>query len=69
VLLVGGRLRRVSAAAALSLATLGPVLFLGADEPQSAAMLPNDARPLDALLESPKQLVERFRILDLNPHA
>jgi hypothetical protein len=59
----------VAAAAALRLAALGAILFLRADEAQATPVLANDAGPFNTLLESPKQLIERFGILDLNPHA
>lgn len=44
----------ISATAALCLAALGAILFLGADKAQSPAMLANNARPFNALLEPPK---------------
>ena len=55
--------------AAFCFATLGPILFLGTDEPQTAPMFADNAGALDALLESPEQLIERFGILDLNTHS
>jgi len=66
---VGYRLGLVPAAAALGLPSLGAILFLRADEAQAAAMLADNPGPFDAFLEPSKQLIERLRILDLNPHA
>ena len=69
LVLVREALDRVAATSALGLAALGAILFLRADEAQATTVLSNDARPLDALLETTEQLIERFGILDLNPHA
>jgi hypothetical protein len=66
---VGYRSGLVPAAAALGLPSLGAILFLRADKAQPAAMLTDNPGPFDAFLESSKQLIERLRILDLNPHA
>lgn len=67
--IVGKGLGLVPAAAALGLPALGAILFLRADETQATPVLTNDAGSFNTLLESPKQLIERFGILDLNPHA
>jgi hypothetical protein len=61
--------RGVAAAAALSLAALGAVLFLDADEAQAATMLANHARALDAFVEATEELIEAFSLAELNPHA
>ena len=62
-------LNLVPPAAALGLSALGAILFLRADKTQATPVLTNNAGPFNALLESAKQLIERFGILDLYPHA
>jgi len=55
-----GLLALVPAAAALGFAALGPVLFLGADESQTAPVFTNDPRTLNSFGKSTKQLIKRF---------
>lgn len=57
-----------AAAATLSLSALRAVLFLDADEAQSASMLAQYARTLDGLIESTKKLFKAFVISNLNTH-
>ena len=58
----------VATAAALGLAALSAVLFLNAREPQTAAVLPDDPGPLNALVEPAKQLFETFVIANFDTH-
>jgi hypothetical protein len=58
----------VAAAPALSLAALGTVFFLYRNEPQTTAMLPDDPGSLDALVESPEQLLKAFVVSNLDTH-
>ncbi len=57
-----------AAAAALSLSALRAVLFLDADEAQSASMLAEDTAALDGLIESSKELLEPLVVTNLNTH-
>jgi hypothetical protein len=59
----------VSPAAALSLAPLGAVLLLDADEAQAAAMLTDDAGALDPFCEPAQQLLKSFGFAELNSHS
>jgi hypothetical protein len=59
----------VPPAAALSLAPLGAVLLLDADEAQAAAMLADDAGALDTFREPAQQLLESFGFAELNSHS
>ncbi len=52
----------------LGLPPLRPVLLLSADEAQTAAMLSDDARPLDAFIESLQQLLKGLGFLQFNTH-
>jgi hypothetical protein len=61
--------RGVAAAAALSLAALGAVLFLDADKAQAATMLADHAGALDALVEASEELIEALPFAKFNPHA
>lgn len=61
-------LGRSSTAAALSLSALRPVLFLDADEAESATMLSEDTGALDGLIESTQQLLKAFALSNLNTH-
>lgn len=61
-------LGRSSTAAALGLSTLRPVLFLDADEAESAAMLTENPGALDGLIESTQQLLKAFAFSNLNTH-
>ena len=63
------RLALVAAAATLGLAALGAVFFLNTHEAKAAAMLANNARPLDALREASEKLFEALRITEFNTHA
>src|SRR5688572_5570715 len=64
-----GRLGGVAAAAALGLAALGPVLFLNANEAQTAPVLPDDSGTLDGFVETAKELLEPFGITNFYPHS
>lgn len=57
-----------STATALSLSALRSVLFLDADETESASVLAEDTAALDGLIESTKKLLEAFVISNLNTH-
>lgn len=57
-----------AAAAAFGFTSLRPVLFLDADEAQSAAMLTENTGALDGLIESTKELFKAFAISNLNTH-
>jgi hypothetical protein len=61
-------LGRGSTATALGLTALRSVLFLDADEAESAAMLAEDTGALDGLIESTQQLLKAFAISNLNTH-
>ena len=58
----------LAAAAALGLTALGSVFFLHRNEPQTTAMLPDNTGPLDALVESPEQLLEAFVVSNFDTH-
>lgn len=51
------------------LAPLGPILLLNADESQPAAMLADDTRTLDRLVEATEQLIKAFGITYFDPHT
>lgn len=61
--------RGVAAAAALSLAALGAVLFLDTDEAQAATMFADNAGALDALVEAAEKLIKALPVTEFCPHA
>ncbi len=61
--------RLVAAAAALGLATLGPVLFLHADEAETAPVFTDDPGALDALGEATEQLLEALGVAEFHTHT
>lgn len=58
----------ISPPAPLGLPSLRPVLLLGTDKAQTAAMLPDDARPLNTFIESLQQLLKCLGFLQFNTH-
>jgi hypothetical protein len=66
--LVSVSLALVTSASTLSLSALGPVLFLGGNEPQTTTVLPDNPGSLDALVEPPQKLLKAFVISNLDTH-
>src|SRR5665811_1048248 len=66
--LVSVSLALIASTSTLSFSALGPILFLGGNESQTTAVLPDDPGSLDALVEPPQKLFKAFVISNFDTH-